>query len=110
MPPPLPLDYEGQRSTWTPRRHTRLAMLLAPLLLSTLLPIWTAWYIGPWEATGQGATLWSAMRLLPDNVRAAGQSYVLTLWAGNLKTAGLILLLGLGIERFFVLRGRRLSQ
>jgi hypothetical protein len=85
-------------------------MILAPLLLSTLLPIWTVWYIGPWEATGERGTLWSAMRLLPDNVRAAGQSYVWMLWAGNLKTAGLILLLGLGMERFFVLRGRRYSR
>jgi hypothetical protein len=26
--------------------------------LASVLPIWTAWYIGPWEASGEPATFW----------------------------------------------------
>lgn len=101
------LDYERQFPAWAPRRPTQLAMIFGPLLVSTLLPIWTVWYIGPWEANVDAGSLWSALRMLPDNVRDAGLSYVATLWGRNLVTAGFMLLLGFGVERFFVLRGRR---
>jgi hypothetical protein len=101
------LDYERHLPAWTPRRHVRLAMIVGPLLVSTLLPIWTVWYIGPWEATGEAGPLWRALGMLPDNVRAAGFSYVASLSGSNLVTAGFLLLLGFGVERLFVIRGRR---
>jgi hypothetical protein len=72
------LDYVRQLPVWTPRRRVRLAMLLGPMLVATLLPIWRVWHIGPCEATGELGTLWGALGMLPDNVRAAGLSYVVS--------------------------------
>ena len=87
----------------------RWAIILGPLLLSTLLPIWSVWYIGPREATGESGTLWTALEKLPGNVRDAGLSYVMSLYGNDLKRAAFLLLLGFAIERFLVLRGRLAS-
>jgi hypothetical protein len=44
---------------------------LVVLLIGSLLPIWTAWHINPWEGVGYRATLWQAIAQLPSNVQNA---------------------------------------
>ena len=101
------LDYEHRPPESTLRRPLRLAIVFGPMLVATFLPIWTVWYIGSWEATGERGTLWIALRMLPDNVRTAGFAYVVTTCLGsNVVTAGILLAVGFGIERFMVARGR----
>lgn len=104
---PQRLDYEGQSTARMPRRRTRAILIFAPLVVCTLLPVWTVWSIGSWEATGEAGTLWEALSRVPSNVRVAGMSYVGRLQVDNVRTAGSMLLLGFGIERFFVWRARR---
>jgi hypothetical protein len=102
------LDYERQSPASTLGRLPRMAIVIGPMLLATFLPIWTVWYIGPWEATGERGTFWSALQMLPDNFRTAGFAYVATTCLGsNVATAGILLVLGFGVERFVFARGRR---
>ena len=34
---------------------------LASILIVSLIPFWTLWYLNPWEGLGYGRTLWSVL-------------------------------------------------
>ena len=85
----------------------RSAVILAPLLAALLLPVWTVWYIGPWEATGERGMIWSVLRMAPYNVRQVGAAaFVVDYGMGNLLQCVALLVLGIGIDRHLLTRLR----
>jgi hypothetical protein len=38
------------------------------LLVGSLLPVWTTWYLNSWEGVGYPTTLWHAVAQVPANV------------------------------------------
>ena len=85
----------------------RLAIILSPLLVAAVLPVWTVWYIGPSEATGEYGMIWSALRMLPDNLREVGVSaFIANYTFDNLGKASILLFLGIGIDRNLLLKRR----
>jgi hypothetical protein len=86
----------------------RSAVILAPLLAALLLPVWTVWYIGPREATGEGGMVWSTLGMLPYNVQQVGvATFVVKYSMNNLFTCAVLLLLGIGIDRHLLARRRK---
>jgi hypothetical protein len=102
------LQYESDPARAMSTRLARVTIILGPLLACTLLPVWTVWYIGPWEGTAERGTLWAAAQMFPANVRAGGLwEFVVRCCAGNATTAGVLLALGFGAERLVLWRTRR---
>jgi hypothetical protein len=82
-----------------------LAIILSPLLVAAVLPVWTVWCIGPREANGEYGMIWSAVRMLPANLREVGVTDFITSYTfDNVAKAVILLLLGIGIDRHYLLK------
>jgi hypothetical protein len=102
------LEYQRLLSATTPNRLARSVKFFGRLIVSALLPIWTVWYIGPWDATGESGSLWTVVRVIPHDIQTVGlPNFAANYCVSNVMTAGFFLLLGFGIERIFVFRARR---
>jgi len=94
------------------RRAARLgiAAALAVLAIGAAVPVWTAWYIGELEWTGELTPLWVAISRFPASYRAAnGIDQLWQMQEENIVVgAGLLLLaagVGYGFYRFLTRRG-----
>jgi hypothetical protein len=85
---------------------TRSAVVFAPLLAALLLPVWTVWYIGRWEATVERGTIWSAVGMVPYNMRQVGVAAFVSYGMENLLQCAALLLLGIGMDRYLLARRR----
>ena len=52
------------RSDVRPWRYAALLTLIVFVVASSL-PVWTAWYFGPWEGTGELASFWTMLASIP---------------------------------------------
>ena len=85
-----------------------IGFALAVFAAVSVLPVWTAYYIGGWEVTGKQATFWGMLWSIPDAakvdfgrdfwIRCFGPQFV-----GMLSVLGVSFWIGLGIAW---LRGR----
>ena len=102
------IDYERRRPATVLGRPARLAIAVGPLFVAASLPVWTVWHIGAREANGYAGTLWAALSVIPRGVRMVGPGeFAASYGAGNALTACLLLVLGVGLERFAVRRAHR---
>jgi hypothetical protein len=88
----------------------RFAIIFLPLFVALLLPVWTVWYIGPWEGTGEPAMIWSVIRMIPYNVREVGIPGVFEWHSGNLIECAILLFVGIGVDQFLVRKKRRSAR
>jgi hypothetical protein len=62
---------------WSLIQRRAWACGLALFAIVSVLPVWTAWYIGSWEATGERASFWTMLATVP---RATQQTSAKTLF------------------------------
>src|SRR5436190_13016961 len=66
-------------------RRRSLAGAVVAIFVATLIPVWTGWIVGSWEATGHSGTFWTAAYFAWISLgRGTPVWYVLKLNAGNL--------------------------
>ncbi len=76
------------------------AFTLSWLLIASVLPIWTAWYIGSWEASGERASFWEMLEAMPRAAEQVGwQRLVLDFHETDLVELVVLAVAGVGIGR-----------
>jgi hypothetical protein len=89
---------EGARSPW--RRAFRFA--LGAFVVLSFVPIWPAWYFGPWEGTGEPASFWTMLFSVPGALEHQRASkLVLVFYGPDLLLPVALLILSLVVGRFW---------
>lgn len=83
-----------------PWRYAAVFALKAFAILA-FLPIWTAWYIGEWEATGDRASFWMMLFALPHAVmQLSTRELLFEYHTSNIIQFSIVVAILLGIGRW----------
>jgi hypothetical protein len=87
-----------------PAVRTTVRTAVVVFLVFSILPIWTAWYVGEWEAAGEQATLWGSLVSVAPSANHLDGVELFAFYRSELLKLAVVLAISLAIGWW---RGRR---
>ena len=80
---------------------------LAVFALFSVLPIWTAWYIGSWEATGKLTSFWAMLISFPPATEQGRAERLVELYGPEAIQFAVLVGTSLGVGRLLAGRSKQ---
>jgi hypothetical protein len=72
--------------------------------ISSVIPMWTAWYIGEWELLGEHGEFWDMIQSVPDAAQKLSAGKFFYLYCNDGIRLALIVGVSLGVGRWLAAR------